>query len=90
MRRLLENGANTSFVNRFMDGSVPVEQVVADPEAQLAAFGDALAHPGIPLPDALYGAARRNSRGLDIGGPCEGRQRRERRGRRCAVTAQHG
>ncbi|MFO0509559.1 MAG: bifunctional proline dehydrogenase/L-glutamate gamma-semialdehyde dehydrogenase PutA [Gammaproteobacteria bacterium] len=67
VRRLLENGANTSFVNRFMDASVPVEQVVADPESQLAALGDALAHPGIPLPDALYGAARRNSRGLDLG-----------------------
>ncbi|MFM7627600.1 MAG: proline dehydrogenase family protein, partial [Gammaproteobacteria bacterium] len=67
VRRLLENGANTSFVNRFMDASVPVEQVVADPESQLASLGDALAHPGIPLPDALYGAGRSNSRGLDLG-----------------------
>ena len=67
VRRLLENGANTSFVNRFMDGSVPVEQVVADPETQLAGLGDVLAHPGIPLPAALYGAARGNSGGLDLG-----------------------
>jgi RHH-type proline utilization regulon transcriptional repressor/proline dehydrogenase/delta 1-pyrroline-5-carboxylate dehydrogenase len=67
VRRLLENGANTSFVNRFMDESVPVDQVVADPETQLEGLGDALAHPGIPLPDAMFGGARLNSRGLDLG-----------------------
>ena len=76
VRRLLENGANTSFVNRFMDESVPLEEIVADPlaqvEAQLAASeaaasGEGLAHPGIPLPRAIFGAGRRNSRGLDFG-----------------------
>ena len=38
VRRLLENGANTSFVNRFMDERVPVEEVVADPMTQLEAL----------------------------------------------------
>lgn len=70
VRRLLENGANTSFVNRFMDERVAVEQVVEDPlarlETLLAERGE-LAHPQIPLPPALFGATRKNSRGLDFG-----------------------
>jgi RHH-type proline utilization regulon transcriptional repressor/proline dehydrogenase/delta 1-pyrroline-5-carboxylate dehydrogenase len=69
VRRLLENGANTSFVNRFMDETVPVEEVVVDPIAvtsALAAQG-AVAHPGLPLPAHLYGSARANSRGVDFG-----------------------
>jgi RHH-type proline utilization regulon transcriptional repressor/proline dehydrogenase/delta 1-pyrroline-5-carboxylate dehydrogenase len=69
VRRLLENGANTSFVNRFMDERVPLDTLIADPVAQLAALAtrDAIAHPGIPLPPALYGAGRANSRGVDFG-----------------------
>jgi RHH-type proline utilization regulon transcriptional repressor/proline dehydrogenase/delta 1-pyrroline-5-carboxylate dehydrogenase len=69
VRRLLENGANTSFVNRFMDAAVPVEEVVVDPLAEVEArlgAGD-LSHPGIPLPRDLYGTARRNSAGVDLG-----------------------
>ncbi|MBU3672251.1 MAG: L-glutamate gamma-semialdehyde dehydrogenase [Sinobacteraceae bacterium] len=66
VRRLLENGANTSFVNRFMDERVPLDQVVTDPYAQLRAQ-DCLSHPGIPLPVGLYGTERRNSQGLDFG-----------------------
>jgi RHH-type proline utilization regulon transcriptional repressor/proline dehydrogenase/delta 1-pyrroline-5-carboxylate dehydrogenase len=66
VRRLLENGANTSFVNRFMDERVPVEEVVADPITQLEALAS-IPHPDIPLPIALFGAARRNSRGVDFG-----------------------
>ena len=66
VRRLLENGANTSFVNRFMDERVPVKDVVADPITQLEAL-DSIPHPDIPLPISLYGAARRNSRGVDFG-----------------------
>jgi RHH-type proline utilization regulon transcriptional repressor/proline dehydrogenase/delta 1-pyrroline-5-carboxylate dehydrogenase len=66
VRRLLENGANTSFVNRFMDESVPVEQVVTDPFDALAALGS-IPNPGLPLPQDLYGAERRNSRGVDLG-----------------------
>ena len=66
VRRLLENGANTSFVNRFLDDAVPVAQVVSDPVAELARL-ESLQHPGIPLPAALYGAERRNSQGVDFG-----------------------
>jgi RHH-type proline utilization regulon transcriptional repressor/proline dehydrogenase/delta 1-pyrroline-5-carboxylate dehydrogenase len=69
VRRLLENGANTSFVNRFMDEAVPVEEVVVDPmtatEPLLALGG--VAHPSLPLPARLFGDARANSRGVDAG-----------------------
>ena len=71
VRRLLENGANTSFVNRIADEQVPLEQLVEDPvrtvEAMAAAEGVVGApHPAIALPSALYGAARLNSVGLDL------------------------
>ena len=62
VRRLLENGANTSFVNRIADESIPVESVIADPVA-LARSNAAAANPKIPLPRALYGD-RANSAGF--------------------------
>jgi RHH-type proline utilization regulon transcriptional repressor/proline dehydrogenase/delta 1-pyrroline-5-carboxylate dehydrogenase len=62
VRRLLENGANTSFVNRIADPAVAIENVVADPVA-LAASRDGAGNPRIPLPSALYGD-RRNSSGI--------------------------
>ena len=65
VRRLLENGANTSFVNRIVDARLPVEQVVADPVA-LAERTTPAAHPDIALPAALFGASRRNSRGVNF------------------------
>ncbi|WP_283148733.1 trifunctional transcriptional regulator/proline dehydrogenase/L-glutamate gamma-semialdehyde dehydrogenase [Silvimonas soli] len=71
VRRLLENGANTSFVNRIGDESISLAELVADPvatvEAMHASEGElGLPHPRIPLPVALYGAARANSAGLDL------------------------
>jgi RHH-type proline utilization regulon transcriptional repressor/proline dehydrogenase/delta 1-pyrroline-5-carboxylate dehydrogenase len=66
VRRLLENGANTSFVNRFMDERVDVNELVRDPWDGLARL-DSVPHPAIPLPADLYGSARRNSRGADYG-----------------------
>ena len=65
VRRLLENGANTSFVNRLSDDSAPIETIIADPLARLRAT-DPKPHPRIPLPRDLYGAARRNSTGVDL------------------------
>ena len=62
VRRLLENGANTSFVNRIADANVAIETVIADPVAIVEAQATA-ANPKIPLPVALYGE-RRNSMGL--------------------------
>src|ERR1700726_2939888 len=67
VRRLLENGANTSFVNRFMDEQVPVAEIVRDPISEIERL-ESHAHPRLPLPGALY-ADRRNSRGIDLGNP---------------------
>ena len=66
VRRLLENGANSSFVNRIADPAVPVEDLVADPVDQVRA----MPHPGarherIALPGDLF-PGRRNSAGLDL------------------------
>src|SRR5207342_2090788 len=65
VRRLLENGANTSFVHALLDERTPVERVVSDPISAVEAAGGA-PHPRIPLPVDLYGPSRRNSRGLDL------------------------
>ena len=64
VRRLLENGANTSFVNRIVDPAVPLADLVADPVARARATGGA-PHPRIPVPAALF-PDRRNSQGLDL------------------------
>ncbi len=71
VRRLLENGANTSFVHRIADASLSLEALVEDPvrtvEALAAAEGRlGLPHPAIALPSALYGSHRQNSQGLDL------------------------
>ncbi|APW40757.1 trifunctional transcriptional regulator/proline dehydrogenase/L-glutamate gamma-semialdehyde dehydrogenase [Rhodoferax koreense] len=71
VRRLLENGANTSFVNRIADPTIAIELLVEDPVAtveHMAAREGAvgLPHAAIPLPPALYGRARANSTGLDL------------------------
>ncbi len=65
VRRLLENGANTSFVNRIEDDRMPVENVVADPVTKLGAL-KTIPHPRIPRPPCLFGQERRNSRGVDL------------------------
>jgi RHH-type proline utilization regulon transcriptional repressor/proline dehydrogenase/delta 1-pyrroline-5-carboxylate dehydrogenase len=70
VRRLLENGSNTSFVNRIVDESLPVEVVAEDPVARAAA-AEPIAHPAIPLPRDLYGADRANSRGVNLANSVE-------------------
>src|SRR5208283_1268890 len=67
VRRLLENGANTSFVNRIADSSVPVDDLVADPVALARRLQPVGApHEKIRSPRELYGTERRNSLGLDL------------------------
>ncbi len=66
VRRLLENGANSSFVNRISDPAVPVAELIADPVAIVAAMPvPGAPHEAIALPDAILGD-RRNSAGLDL------------------------
>jgi RHH-type transcriptional regulator, proline utilization regulon repressor / proline dehydrogenase / delta 1-pyrroline-5-carboxylate dehydrogenase len=84
VRRLLENGANTSFVNRFMDEQVPVVDIVRDPISDLERL-ESFAHPNLPSPASLY-ADRRNSRGIDLGNPNEVATLREQLAQR--ATAQ--
>ncbi|MBX3479722.1 MAG: bifunctional proline dehydrogenase/L-glutamate gamma-semialdehyde dehydrogenase PutA [Caulobacter sp.] len=64
VRRLLENGANTSFVHALLDERVPPETVVVDPVAEVEAVGPG-PHRKIPLPAQIYGD-RLNSAGIDL------------------------
>ena len=66
VRRLLENGANSSFVNRIGDPDVPVAELIADPVEIVRAMPvPGAPHEQIALPAAIYGE-RRNSAGLDL------------------------
>src|SRR5690606_8518488 len=68
VRRLLENGANSSFVNRISDEDVSIDDLVRDPVEVVAGFQD-IPHPRIPLPVDLYrshGIERSNSMGVNL------------------------
>ena len=65
VRRLLENGANSSFVNQIVDEKVAIDSLIADPY-QASREQGGLPHPGIALPQKLFGAERNNSAGLDL------------------------
>nr|CAA55136.1 proline dehydrogenase [Escherichia coli K-12] len=70
VRRLLENGANTSFVNRIADATLPLDELVADPVEAVEKLAQQEGQAGIPhpklLPRDLYGEGRINSAGLDL------------------------
>ena len=72
VRRLLENGANSSFVHRIADPDWPISDLIAAPADQTLTAGQngsnsvGLPHPYITLPRALLGAQRQNSDGLDL------------------------
>ncbi|EEG87492.1 Ribbon-helix-helix protein, CopG family [Proteus penneri ATCC 35198] len=71
VRRLLENGANTSFVNRIADTTISLDELVADPVKEVNRMAQVegqvgLSHPKIPLPNQLYGDERKNSPGIDM------------------------
>src|SRR5690606_4183837 len=70
VRRLLENGANTSFVNRIVDEQADIDDIVRDPVAQVDAL-ETKAHPKIPLPRLLFGEERLNSPGVNLADPLE-------------------
>ena len=71
VRRLLENGANSSFVHKIVDLATPARDVVADPIAMVEALVNDHALPLIDPPAAMFGAARVNSKGLNIGDAAE-------------------
>nr|WP_206064311.1 bifunctional proline dehydrogenase/L-glutamate gamma-semialdehyde dehydrogenase PutA [Oleiagrimonas sp. C23AA] len=65
VRRLLENGANTSFVNLILNPRIAISDLVADPCLTVRAF-DSIPHPRIPMPATLYGDLRKNSMGINF------------------------
>src|SRR4051812_37030197 len=65
VRRLLENGANSSFVHQLADESLTDADLLADPVARIAAVGGTR-HPSILLPHDLFQPERKNSQGLDV------------------------
>jgi RHH-type proline utilization regulon transcriptional repressor/proline dehydrogenase/delta 1-pyrroline-5-carboxylate dehydrogenase len=65
VRRLLENGANSSFVNQLVDADVAIDTLLADPISAAARL-DGAPHPAIALPAAMFGPERRNSAGFDF------------------------
>jgi RHH-type proline utilization regulon transcriptional repressor/proline dehydrogenase/delta 1-pyrroline-5-carboxylate dehydrogenase len=68
VRRLLENGANSSFVNRIADEEVSIDQLVGDPVAELETL-EPKRNPKIVLPPDLFAPQRRNSAGVDLSDP---------------------
>lgn len=65
VRRLLENGANTSFVNRIFDENVDVESIVADPIG-LSQASQYQPHANIRSPERIFGSKRKNSSGINL------------------------
>ena len=68
VRRLLENGANSSFVHQVVDPARSIEDLIADPAQRLRALHPRR-HPAIPRPADLYRPARANSPGVDLSDP---------------------
>jgi RHH-type proline utilization regulon transcriptional repressor/proline dehydrogenase/delta 1-pyrroline-5-carboxylate dehydrogenase len=76
VRRLLENGANSSFVNRFLDQQTPVEQLLEDTRKQVTGCFP-YQHKGIPVPPEMFRAAgeeRKNAHGIDLDSVLEAEQ----------------
>ena len=65
VRRLLENGANSSFVNQIVDENISIDRLIKSPFDTIAEEGIHL-HPALPLPRDLYGKDRLNSQGVDF------------------------
>ncbi|HHJ80176.1 MAG TPA: bifunctional proline dehydrogenase/L-glutamate gamma-semialdehyde dehydrogenase PutA, partial [Candidatus Tenderia electrophaga] len=68
VRRLLENGANTSFVNKIVDENSPIEEIIANPLHETEILKQKR-HPAIPLPRNIYGKQRLNSNGINLSDP---------------------
>jgi len=66
VRRLLENGANTSFVNQVVHENIDVDDVIADPVTITETRKDSIRHPAIHLPRDLFAPARINSAGVNL------------------------
>ena len=65
VRRLLENGANSSFINRIQDDSLQIDELIADPAQEVRGL-TRIPHPRIPLPRDLFAPQRTNAKGVDL------------------------
>ncbi|KTD60835.1 bifunctional proline dehydrogenase/L-glutamate gamma-semialdehyde dehydrogenase PutA [Legionella shakespearei] len=65
VRRLLENGANSSFVNRIVDDNAPISELIEDPVRKSKSLFNKM-NKNIPLPDAIFLPQRKNSKGFDF------------------------
>ena len=70
VRRLLENGSNTSFVNRIVDDKLPLDALLDDPVETVRGLSSK-PHPRIPLPVDMFGAERPNANGIDLSDPAQ-------------------
>ncbi len=66
VRRLLENGANVSFINRIADWEIPLSELVSDPVDAVEQDNGTARHPRIPVPPDLFRPERKNSRGFNF------------------------
>ncbi|MCK5554914.1 MAG: proline dehydrogenase family protein, partial [Alphaproteobacteria bacterium] len=65
LRRLLENGANSNFINRLQNDKVPIDELLINPVEYMTQLSEK-AHPKIVLPVNLYGTERNNSSGIEF------------------------
>lgn len=65
VRRLLENGANSSFVNQISDPKMSIDRLIESPVKKMQHL-DEIRNPAIPLPSDIYGEARQNAAGIDL------------------------
>ena len=68
VRRILENGANSSFVHRLFDRNIPVDVLTTDPVEEMQSY-PTVRHPLIRRAPELYEPERHNSEGLDLADP---------------------
>ena len=71
VRRLLENGSNSSFVNQILDENVTAEDIARDPISAIERLGGSVSNPRILPPADIYLPQRRNSKGWDLTDPVE-------------------
>jgi len=88
VRRLLENGANSSFVNQIVDENISIDTLIRSPFDTIAEQGIHL-HNALPLPRDLYGRGRLNSQGVDFSNETVLQQLQEKLNRAAAHAARH-
>ena len=66
VRRILENGANSSFLNQLVDSDIPVGEVASDPIEKVRELSHSIPNPSVRQPSDIFGDSRTNSKGIDL------------------------